>query len=248
MNIQEAKNILLLYRPGTSDREDPQTAAALALAERDPALAAWLAEHLAGQKALREKFRMISPPEGLSEQIISEQVAELKSRAPGRRSVVIAAGIASIVLVVLGVLWMRPVPFDAMSNYRASMASVALRGYAMDLETNNPAVIKNYLSNNKAPADYVLPVALQRAVLTGCAVAGWQNSKVSMICFRTGERGRQSDLWLFIADASMMKQSNPEATPHFDRINELMTATWSQGGKLYLLAREGDEAALRKYL
>ena len=34
MNRDEAKNILLLYRPGTADAEDPQIAEALALAEQ----------------------------------------------------------------------------------------------------------------------------------------------------------------------------------------------------------------------
>ena len=39
MNCDEAKTILLLYRPGTTDAEDAQTAEALALARSDPALA-----------------------------------------------------------------------------------------------------------------------------------------------------------------------------------------------------------------
>ena len=39
MNHDEARQILLLYRPGTADAEDPQIAEALALAKREPELA-----------------------------------------------------------------------------------------------------------------------------------------------------------------------------------------------------------------
>ena len=44
--------------------------------------------------------------------------------------------------------------------------------------------------------------------MTGCAIEGWQNAKVSMICFRTGKPLRpaeQSDLWLFVVDRASVK-------------------------------------------
>ena len=76
VNHDEAKNILLLYRHGTADADDPQIAEALALAKRDPELTRWLVEHCARQFVLREKFRQIAVPAGLKEQIISEQAAQ----------------------------------------------------------------------------------------------------------------------------------------------------------------------------
>ena len=62
MNRDEAKSILLLYRHGTADADDPQIAEALALAEHDPELKDWLVEHCARQIVLREKFRQIPVP------------------------------------------------------------------------------------------------------------------------------------------------------------------------------------------
>jgi hypothetical protein len=38
---EQAKHILLLYRPGTADWQDPDVAAAIDLARRDLDLAAW---------------------------------------------------------------------------------------------------------------------------------------------------------------------------------------------------------------
>ena len=75
MNISEAKSILLLYRPGTADAEDPQMAEALSLVKVNPELAGWLETHCAAQEALRSKFSQITPPAGLREQIISEYEA-----------------------------------------------------------------------------------------------------------------------------------------------------------------------------
>ena len=41
MNRQEAQEILLLYRPGRADEDNPELAAALDLVKHDPELAKW---------------------------------------------------------------------------------------------------------------------------------------------------------------------------------------------------------------
>ena len=128
------------------------------------------------------------------------------------------------------------------------MVSTALRGYAMDLTGNDPAQIRNYLAQNHAPADYVLPVALKNIATTGCAVENWQGAKVSLVCFHTGRTSAPTDLWLFIADRKTMKDLPELAATQFQKINRLTTATWTQGDKIYLLGMEGDDAAVRRYL
>jgi len=131
------------------------------------------------------------------------------------------------------------------------MVGIALRGYGMDLSTNDPAQIRNYLAQNQAPADYVLPAALQNAVATGCAIEGWQKVKVSMICFRTGRTlppNQSSDLWLFVVDRASLKNAPADGPARFAAVNRLITAVWSLNGKVYLLGTEGDESTIRKYL
>ncbi|MEI9963132.1 MAG: hypothetical protein WDM76_19080 [Limisphaerales bacterium] len=111
---------------------------------------------------------------------------------------------------------------------------VALRGYAMDLTTNDAAQIRAWLAENHAPADYALPAALQKADLVGCGVQSWENAKVSMICFRTGKPlppGEQSDLWLFVIDRASVKNAPASKTPQFSKVNRLITAVWMQGGQ-----------------
>lgn len=250
MNRDEAKNILMLYRPGSADESNSQVAEALALAKTDADLAHWLEEHLMRQQALRAKFQEMTIPEGLKEQIISEQRAA-ERRSHWQRNALVAA-VAVVGLLILAALWFpsRPVD-DTFAIYRSRMISGALRGYSMDLITNNASVIRNYLAQKNAPADYVLPIPLQQTEVAGCAVQSWQGAKVSMICFRTGKPlppGQQSDLWLFVVDQASVKEAPETTLAQLAPVNRLITAVWTQGGKLYLLGTSGDERVIRQYL
>ena len=251
MNRDEAKTILLLYRPGTADADDPQIAGALGLAKQDPELTRWLAEHCARQEALRAGFRQITAPAGLKEQIISEQAAQEKIISWRPNAIFVAAAVV-VALVVLAPLWFQHRGNEeTFAIYRSRMVRVALQGYSMDLATNNPAQVRAYLAQNRAPADYVLPAPLEKTAVTGCAIEGWQGAKVSMICFRTGKPlppGQQSDLWLFVIGRSTVKNAPLMGSRQFVQVNKLMTVTWTQGDTLYVLGTEGDEQTLRQYL
>jgi hypothetical protein len=256
VNITEAKQILLLYRPGTRDAQDPEVAAALQLVKEDAGLARWFEEHCASQNALRQKFRQLSVPAGLKEQIISERAVAAK-RASRREKVVGVAAVAAIViaLAVLGVLFLphnekpRPVP-NNLANYLGQMADSALQSYYMNVATNS-AQIQSWLAKNQAPADYVLPVPLQKVALTGCAAENWQNSRAAMICFRMEKSlppGQQSDLWLFVIDSSAVQGALSVTSAQFAQLHGLMTAAWTQDGKLYVLGMKGDEQTIQKFL
>ena len=256
MNKDEAKQILLLYRPGTADADDPDTAAALALAKADPELSRWLEEHCARQNALREKFRQIPVLAGLKEQIISEEAA--KSKAVSRRQKLVGVAAVVTILVALGIMGSTLLPHKeilvedtTLANYRLQMAYQALSGYGMNLTTNDAGQIQGYLAKNNAPADYVLPAGLQNVAMTGCAIENWQAAKASMICFNTGklpQGGGHSDLWLFVVDRTTIKDAPTITSPQFNKVNGLMTVTWTQGNNLYLLGAQSDEETLKKFL
>jgi hypothetical protein len=258
VNRDEAKNILLLYRPDTADAEDPQIAEALALAKSDPELARWLEEQCARQNALREKFRQIEIPAGLKEQIISEQAARAKIiRLRERIATALAVAAIVISLAILAAFYFprsgneNQTESNTLANYQNQMAYVATSSYAMNFPTNDLTQIRAYLAQNAAPSDYTLPAPLEKTAATGCAIEDWGGAKVSMICFRTGKPlppNQAGDLWLFVVDRASIKGAPTAASPQFAKVNQLITATWTQGGKLYLLATEGDEQALRKYL
>lgn len=255
MNRDEAKNILLLYRPDSADAKDPQITEALALTKSDPELASWLDEHCARQNALSEKFHQIAAPAGLKEQIISEQAAFSKTTSP-RQKIILVMAVTAIV-VSLFVLVTSYLPNHGMkadttfSAYQNQMAYVATSGYGMNFATNDLSQIRAYLAQNAAPSDYVLPAPLEKTATTGCAIENWGDAKVSLICFRTGKPlppSQQSDLWLFVVDRASVKGAPDATAPQFAKVNQLITAAWMQDGKLYLLATEGDEQTLRKFL
>jgi hypothetical protein len=252
MNRDDAKSILLLYRSGTADAADPQIADALALVTQDAELARWFGEHCARQEVLRARFRQIAVPAGLREQIISERTAREKIIVWRRYPAITAAAAIIVILLAWATVWRQlPAPDNTLAIYQNRMVGVALRGYAMDFATNNPAQIRAYLEQNHAPADYVLPAPLEKITMTGCAIQSWQGMKVSMICFRTGKPlppGQPGDLWLFVVDRASVKKAPSTGPPQLARVNQLMTATWSQGDKLYLLGTAGDEQTIQRLL
>ena len=251
MNPDEAKSLLLLYRPGTADADDPQIAEALAVANQDPELARWLGEHCARQEKFRAKFQQIKPPAGLKDQIVSEQAARARIIS-WRRNAIFAAVALVVALGVLATLLLpRPATDDTLAIYQSRMAKIASTGYRMDLQTNEQAAIRAYLAAGNAPADYVLPGPLEKTATTGCAIESWRGAKVSMVCFRTGKPlppGQSSDLWLFVVDRAAVKNAPETGAPQFARVNNLMTVTWTQGDRLYVLGMEGGEPALKEYL
>lgn len=256
MNPGQAKQILIIYRPGTADADDPEIAEALALVRTDPELSAWFDEHCARQNALRDKFRQIPPSAGLREQIISEHAA--RTKAASRREKIVGACAVVAILVALALLAafylphnnaFRPIP-NTLANYQDQMMGVAESGYGMTAMTNLDQV-HSWLAQNHALADYVLPAGLKNAAVTGCTVQTWRNAKVSMICFRQGKTlppGQPGDLWLFVIDQTAVNGAPATASPQLTRVNGLITAAWTQDGKLYLLGAKGDDQTIHKYL
>jgi len=250
MNSPQAREILALFRPGTADEQDPAFDQARQLAKTDAELARWFDEHCEAYLVLRQKFQSIPVPPGLKEQILSER----KIRRPVFQRYwgpLLAA--AAAVALLIGIDWGFH-PFQGLTGhfaaYRKRMTETALRGYSMDSTATDPAVIRDFLRQKKAPADYSLPAGLATTSVAGCVVSIWQGSPVSMICFKSGRPmppGNQSDVWLFVAERKAVSDA-PPGSPVFARVNKATTASWSDDKNTYLLAAVGDEAFLRKYL
>lgn len=255
MTIQQAKELLALYRPGTADADDPDFAPALQLCEQEPDLKQWFDEHCAVYQSLRSKLKEIPVPEGLKEQIIAERKTP-KVHHPAfwnsRRRRATAAGLAVIAAaVILFVQWYEPPEDTGFTGFRRRMISTALRSYGMDFQTENPKRIRDYLKENHAISDYALPSGLNSAQIVGCLATTWQDQPASMICFKTGKPlhpPQNSDLWLFVVNSKSVPGAPETANPLVQRIHGVTAATWTENGKTYVLAIEGDEAALRKYL
>jgi hypothetical protein len=251
VNHKQAKEILALYRPGTADAKDPSFDEARRVAAEDPEVGRWFENQCASYLAMREKLKEIPVPTGLKEQILSERqprmpVERTIIHAAFRRNGLLLAAAAAILLLLILLGWrFAGLGRSQLADYRS------YRNRTMALTTNDLEAVHAFLQRRRAPADYVLPDNLKKARAVGCAIVPWNGSPVSMICFNSGRPlgpGAKSDLWLFVADTAASVHAPASAIPALERSGWVVTASWSGGGKTYLLAAPGDEAFLRRYL
>lgn len=243
MNPEQARQILLLYRPGTADAEDPEIREAIALAGREPELARWFAEHCAFQESLRAQFRQIEVPADLRERILAgKKIVPLPVWY--RRPAVLAA--AAIIVLFLGLvgIWLRMKTPDHFSQFRDRMVSTALREYRMDLVTNDMSQLREFMAASGAPSNYEVTPGLARLELTGGGLIRWQSHPVAMVCFN---RGDNQMLFLFVLNRAAIKETPPEA-PQVTTVHELVTVSWSHGDKTYVLAGPPEADFVKKYL
>lgn len=247
MTSQEAKEILLLYRPDV-DGDEPEFAPALDVIRTDPELQHWFEHHCALQKAIFASFDQLAVPEGLKEQILSER--KVRTNLPSRRAIIAMALACIAILFTMGTLMFYNVPANSaktFDNFRLRMAGKVLRDYPkMDLETADLSQIRAYLAAHGGEKGYALPEGLAKTSGTGCATFDWHGKKVSMLCFSSGKHGslKNPDLFLFITDASTVKVPEDKAT---SKIKQLSTVSWTNNDKTYLLAAAGDERFLQSY-
>ncbi len=244
MTIREAKDILLLHRPGRGDESDPQVAQALELARREPELQQWLEENCAFHEAFGTQLRSVPVPRDLKADIL---LGPKIVRGPAHwwnRTVPIAAAATIILCATIAFMWTNSRRPSDFARFRSRMVGIVLREYRMDLVTNDMRQIRAYLAAKNAPSDYIVPPKLDSLSLTGAGVLHWQGKPVSMVCF---DRGAKDMVFLFVSDRKNL--GDPPLSPaQMAPVKGLATAAWSSGDKVYMLAASGDQGALQTYL
>lgn len=254
MTPDDAKRILASHRPWAGEPADPETNAALELVRQDADLSRWFAQHCARQEQIRESLLRVKPPAALLEQILSERPTPSPIPAGRKLPALITAALLLLALGGAGFWFTQRAGTNgelSYANYRGRMVRTALRLYGMDLETNSPAVIRAYLAEHHARADYQLPPRLAAAASAGCGVLKWQGNPVTMVCFKSGrplKPTEKADLFLFVISRQAAPDSPAGSEPQLQQVNKLMTASWSAGDNVYLLAAPGDEAFLTQFL
>ena len=241
MNSLEAKKILLAHRPGGTTAQDADVIAALRETCRDPALQEWWRQQQSFHAAMERAFAKMPVPNGLREQALAR--AKILPFPWWRRPKVWAAAAALVVLLGFAALLSNPAADDSFATFRSRMTRAVLRQYRMDIETNDLARIRQFLATNNAPADFTLPRGLAQLPPVGAGVLSWQAGHASMVCLDSGAQGT---LFLFVADRSAVRQP-PPATREFAQVKELMTVSWTEGGKVYVLAGTGARQTLERY-
>lgn len=245
MTPAEARQVLLLYRPGTRDAQDPEMLEAMDLARQDPELGKWFEQHRAFQSAMRDRLRQIDVPEHLKARLLASRKI-IRPPVFWQRPVWMAAAAIFMLLLGLALLLSRPSVPDLFANYRETMVSAARRVYGMDLETNDLSQLRQFDSQKGAPADYELSQGLAGLQLKGGGLLRWRGNPISMVCF---DRGTNQMLFLFVMKRSALKDPPPNASnAEQEKVEGLMTASWSRGDNAYLLAGADEPGFAQKYV
>jgi hypothetical protein len=240
MTSAEAKRILIAHRPGR-DRQDAAVTEALELARHDPELQQWWKQQQAFHATMAGGFAQAPVPSHLREHIRAR--AKVVPFPFWQRPVVWAAAAAVVLLLGLAAIFWKPAGNGSFETFRSRMVRNVLRQYRMDMETNDMASIREFHATNNAPADYTLPQGVATLQPTGAGLLSWQGSRVSMVCLDSKTHGT---LFLFVTEKSNVTHP-PGGSPEYAQINKLMTASWTEGKKVYVLAVEGGDEVLKKY-
>lgn len=232
MDRRQAREILSRHKPGDT-LGDPQVGEALELARHDPQLAEWYAKFLAAQA---ENPHAV-PKDG---------VPSREHIIPLNRAAFVMIALAAVFVAVI-LFWHRvePKPQNTFNNYRKRMARLVQRSYPMESAATDLAQIREYIRANSGPADFILPRNLEKLPGKGCAVFPWRGHPVALMEL---DGGANTNLYLFLIYRGVFDHNPVPAKPEYVRIGRLLTASWTVGDEVYLLAGPDDPAALHGYV
>jgi len=248
MNNEEAKLILQAYRPGGQDANDPRFREALEQAQRDPELARWFANEQALDSRISAKVKASSAtPAHLKSQLLA-QTKIIRSVVWWRRQPVMRLAMAACLalLVTVTTVWFTTARADGFTKYRTEMAEfTAHKLDRLDLMSRDLTEVRRWLAQKESHGDLLLPAGLDGRPSLGCRVLHWKGHKVSLVCF---ELENKQVAHLLVVDISAFKDA-PTESPVFNQFGNVATASWSRGGKTYVIAsKEASQTDLMKLL
>ncbi|HTV41435.1 MAG TPA: hypothetical protein VMF08_12710 [Candidatus Sulfotelmatobacter sp.] len=245
MNNQEAKLILQAYRPSGPDASDPFFAEALEQARRDPELAKWFAEETSLNGRIQTRLQAAVPvPAGLKSELLALRKTVRPTSWWLQPMQLAAVGLA---LAALGALLMLiPQRPARLASFRDTMARSSLQTQEhVEFASHDIASIQQWLRGKNMQTNFDLPATLHAGTGTaqGCRVVDWNGHQATMVCFIVN--GQHMDL--FVMDRAGLPDFPENSSPQFASADGLMTAMWSEGGKVYLLTGQ-NEATLQRIL
>jgi hypothetical protein len=158
-------------------------------------------------------------------------------------------GAAVALAAIAGPLVLREVGKPHLARWQKNtlnqVAGLVKGNSKFDAQSRNPAELVARLQVNGAPTAQTLPRNLERLESLGCKTFSSEGQPISVICFQRADGGL---IHLAVTKASPVLDRTLTGQPKFIQQGNWATATWQDGGTVYMLALEGPVAHLRSYL
>lgn len=247
MDNEKAKLILQAYRPNGADASDPLFAEALDQAQRDPELKQWFEQQRRFDAAISRQLAHVAAPKSLLPIILSG-APKHPMDIPRRRWFYHMAWAASILfLVTLTGLWLNrfsPSPTVDFVSYRQDMTRFLSRFYTLEQETRGWPGMKSWLRGQFASETLAIPRGLLESNGLGCRTIKWNGRLPVLACFKKDGQ----IVHLFILPASDLPDRPAAGSTEWRQLGRWTTASWQDGGMLYLAATRAKASFLSQLL
>jgi len=262
MTLEEAKEILSVYRDDLPLDEPPEVSEALAMLETDDALQTWFEAEQKFDEELASAFSDIEVPEDLATKILTESpsqsadtpVAESKIVSfPTRRLWMAAA--AAVVLTAAGLVkyFAFPPPvvftgtgFSAVSKFREDMAFYATERFVLGHMTKDLGEARDWLKQHQSPSYEEVPGAIVEFEGMGCQTFNWGEHQVSLVCFKNED---DDIVHLFVANKAAFTELMPATELQTLQVeHQLETGGWMSEDKIYLFVGSDPKVKINALL
>jgi hypothetical protein len=247
MNNQEAKFILGAYRPDGRDSGDPMFAEALAHAERDPELRAWLAEQRKFDRTFASKLQAIIPPAGLREAILTGSRASAPQ--PKRHwwsTPSWMAAAAAIALLITAAVTLKPAATSPTAFDLAAFARSDLAGSHDDHVGHPPglAEVQAQLASVGAPMSQNLKIDLHELRKKNCRIVRIGGREVFEICFK------HDDTWyhVYVGKRADFAPGSLDPKALLSSEGQLASTAWADSTHVYALVTRAGAEVLRRVI
>jgi len=247
MNSEQARFVLRAFRPGADRMDAPEFREAFERLRQDPVLASWFDREMASDTIIRAKLTsVLAPPSGLRDRILATPKI-VQPRIWWRQPAWLAVAASVALLVTFSIVRLgRQSPQElAFAAFRAEVLSGSEKMPHVSFMDSDLRRIRDQLRSEGAPDDLVIPAGLTGAAVNGCRIVEWHGRKVSMICFHLSDGGHFD---LFVVSDVEWAGPTPGEKPLLAQVGQMNTASWSKGGRTYILAANATDEELRRLL
>ena len=241
MNPEEAR----LELDATTLRPQDASDTARAMASKDPALGAWVAERTAFDEKIAAAMNDVAVPAGLQSKLagIAQQAAAKRRRAMLTRTVVWLAA-AALVMFASVHLWLdhaksKGWQFEALANVQLVEHGVS------PLQHRSPSLedVKKMLLAEGSLVPASVPATLAKLRTYGCRTVKVAGQPATIICF---ELSPGKEAYLVVMNSDQLSGPPPQKSPVFSKDGSWSMAAWSDGSQSFMLATSAGESMLKR--